>query len=354
MSGIIMQLFTRANADLCNTKIELIKYGSFFENEDNVSNALHEADEILKRNREIGVKTVYYTSSKYPLNLSKIVNPPAIIYYIGNEFDSLSDSSLACVGTRKPTRLSYNAVNYIIPQLVCEKCSIVSGLAMGVDALAHQACLSARGKTVAVVAHGLDMIYPKDNSKLAKDIVKEGGIIMSEYPIGTKPDRYRFINRNRLIIGMSKAVVIFECDARGGTMHSAKYAQQQDKPIFCPALGNEILDIQTGTHQLLQEGIAHIINNGRDINGIFSAMNLKMPAAQMKGMDIKKIYLYSLLERLDDYQEIKEALCGFNIAFSNKNLYYDLLNAIEKRLVRIDDIINRLIDVSIDKDETNN
>ena len=103
-------------------------------------------------------------------------------------------------------------------------CSIISGLACGVDKLAHQACISAGGKTVAVLAHGLDIIYPKENKTLAERILKSGGILMSEYPVGTKADRFRFVNRNRIIVGMSRAVIIYECDEKGGTMYNVEFA----------------------------------------------------------------------------------------------------------------------------------
>lgn len=213
-----------------DNNLDLMIYFDMFNNEAKVSEALSKADTILYRNKELGVKTTYYTASTYPIELAKIDNPPAIIYYKGAEFNEISDKTIACVGTRKPTRLSYNAANYLIPQWVKEDCSIISGLACGVDKISHQACITAGGKTIAVLAHGLDMIYPKENLSLADRILESGGILMSEYPVGTKVDKFRFVNRNRLIVGMSRAVVIYECDAQGGTVHNVEHAIKQHKP----------------------------------------------------------------------------------------------------------------------------
>ena len=278
-----------------DNNLDLMIYFDMFNNEAKVSEALSKADTILYRNKELGVKTTYYTASTYPIELAKIDNPPAIIYYKGAEFNEISDKTIACVGTRKPTRLSYNAANYLIPQWVKEDCSIISGLACGVDKISHQACITAGGKTIAVLAHGLDMIYPKENLSLADRILESGGILMSEYPVGTKVDKFRFVNRNRLIVGMSRAVIIYECDAQGGTVHNVEHAIKQHKPIFCPALGEEITEIQTGTKQLIDEKIATVIKQGRDISGVLEAVGTSITKDRMSNLQIKLNYLHSVL-----------------------------------------------------------
>lgn len=134
------------------------------------------------------------------------------------------------------------------------------------------------------------MVYPKENKTLADRILSSGGILMSEYPVGTKAEKFRFVNRNRLIVGMSKAVVIYECDAKGGTMHNYEYAVQQKKPIFCPDVGDEVVDIQTGTKKLIDENIATVIKQGRDIKGVLNAVGVKNINMEMENMVIKKIF----------------------------------------------------------------
>lgn len=272
-SSDIEKMFT--DSSVFEERLEFMAYKEYFSDKNKVDEVLLKADTILEKNKEFNIKVTFYTDKNYPKELKKTDNPPAIIYYKGAEFSEISEHAIACVGTRKPTKFSYNAVNYLVPQWVNNNCSIISGLACGVDKLSHQSCISSGGKTVAVLAHGLDMVYPKENKTLADRILSSGGILMSEYPVGTKAEKFRFVNRNRLIVGMSKAVVIYECDAKGGTMHNYEYAVQQKKPIFCPDVGDEVVDIQTGTKKLIDENIATVIKQGRDIKGVLNAVGVK-------------------------------------------------------------------------------
>lgn len=328
--------------------LNLMTYYDIFSNKALVSEALARADAILCRNEELGIKTTYYTASTYPIELSKIDNPPAIIYYKGAEFRDISDKAIACVGTRKPTRLSYNAANYLIPQWINEDCSVISGLACGVDKISHQACISAKGKTVAVLAHGLDTIYPKENSSLADRILESGGILMSEYPIGTKTDKFRFINRNRLIVGMSKAVVIFECDAKGGTMHNVEHATKLRKPIFCPALGEEIIEIQTGTKQLIDRKIATVIKQGRDISSVLQAVGTTITKERMSNLQIKYNYLHSILSIVYNPVVIEATIkdLDLNISISN-DMYTVFVDLFNKKQIDIDNLILSLVENNI-------
>ena len=289
----IEKLFQSALLGNVEPSLEMLPFSKTFSNRKNVERALDKADFILEENKKYGIKTTYYSQEDYPKNLSKIYNAPAIVYYRGADFQDISSVAVACVGTRKPTLLSYNAVNYLVPQLVAQKCAIVSGLANGVDKLSHQACLSAEGSTIAVVAHGLDMVYPKENQELAQSIIHNGGIIMSEYSVGTKPNRYTFVDRNRLIVGMSRSLLVFECDENGGTMYNADFAERQKKPIFCPEVGRNPNDVQTGTRKLLDEKRAQLIKNGRDISGIFESMGIKI-ITNMSTIDIIKNYIRTL------------------------------------------------------------
>ena len=133
-----------------------------------------------------------------------------------------------------------------------------------------------RRKDCCSISTWLDTIYPKENRDLANRILLNGGILMSEYPVGTKVDKFRFVNRNRIIVGMSKAIVIYECDEKGGTMHNVEFACQQDKNYFF-ALNWEMkfLDIQTGTKKLIDEHIATVINQGRDIKKVLDVVGVK-------------------------------------------------------------------------------
>lgn len=337
-----------ASRHVFDMNLDLMNYFDIFDNEAKVSEALSKADAILYRNKELGIKTTYYTASTYPIELAKINDPPAIIYYKGAEFNDISDKAIACVGTRKPTRLSYNAANYLIPQWVKEDCSIISGLACGVDKISHQACLTAGGKTIAVLAHGLDMIYPKENVSLADRILESGGILMSEYPIGTKSDKFRFVNRNRLIVGMSRAVVIFECDAKGGSIHNVEYAIKQRKPIFCPALGEKITEIQTGTKQLIDEKIATVIKHGRDITSVLEVVGTSITKDRMSNLQIKFNYLHSVLSIIHKPTVLEATIrdMHLNIPISN-DMYTVFVNLFNEKHINIDNLILSLVENNI-------
>lgn len=341
-SSDIEKMFT--DSTVFEDRFELMAYQEYFSNKDLVSEALLKADTILEKNKEFNIKVTFYTDKNYPKELAKIDNPPAIIYYKGAEFSEISEHAIACVGTRKPTKLSYNAVNYLVPQWVNNNCSIISGLACGVDKLSHQACISSGGKTVAVLAHGLDMIYPKENKALADRILSSGGILMSEYPVGTKADKFRFVNRNRLIVGMSKAVVIYECDAKGGTMHNVEYATQQKKPIFCPDVGDEVIDIQTGTKKLIDEHIATVIKQGRDIKGVLDAVGVKNVNMGMRNIDIKKIFLHSVLSILNSETVLDATMQELKLPLQKDSSFYEnAVKLIDSNSIDIDMLLNSLI-----------
>lgn len=326
------------------SKFELIEYQNFFSDNELVKKALFNADAILEKNKKLNIKATFYTDKNYPKELSKINNPPAIIYYKGAEFSEISEYAIGCVGTRKPTKLSYNAVNYLVPQWVDNGCSIISGLACGVDKLSHQSCISAGGKTIAVLAHGLDTIYPKENERLADRILSSGGILMSEYPVGTKADKFRFINRNRIIVGMSKVIVIYECDVKGGTMHNVEFAKQQSKSIFCPAVGEEILDIQTGTKKLIDEHIATVIKQGRDIKGVLETVGVREINTPMKSIDIKKIFLHAVLSILHSKMVLEATIQDLNLPIQEKDFFYEnVVELIDNNMLNIDVLLNVLI-----------
>lgn len=214
--------------------IKLDKHTNVFSNIDLLNETLEKSKEIIKLSKKNKIKIALINSKKYPSILKSIKNPPAIIYYKGRGFYKVHNKSVGCVGTRSMTDFGKAAVEAIVPKLVDEGFTIVSGLAEGVDTLSHKKCLENNGRTIAVLAHGLDMIYPKTNTELANEIIKNKGLLVSEYPIGTKPDKFRFVERNRLISALSKGVVVFETKEKSGTMHTVNYAIEQNKPIFCP------------------------------------------------------------------------------------------------------------------------
>lgn len=347
-SSDIVDMFENRSQRVFEKHLDLMPFYDIFSDSSAVDLALSKADDILTRNKELGIKTTYLTASSYPKGLALISNPPAILYYKGAEFSDIPSKAIACVGTRKPTRISYNAVNYLVPQWVHEDCSIISGLASGVDKLSHQACISAGGKTIAVLAHGLDTIYPKENSALAERILESGGILMSEYAVGTKPDRFRFVNRNRLIVGLSKVVVIYECDEKGGTMHNVEHAGRQKKPIFCPTIGEVVEDIQTGTKKLIDEGTASVIQQGRDIAGVLDALGSQITKPRLNNTSIKLNYLHAVLSILNDPAVLEATLKTLNINIpATQDIYTTLVHMVNDNSLDIDKILNLLVENNI-------
>ena len=168
-------------SDIFLTNIEWLSYKPLFGDREKVNAALARADKILKINAEQEIHTALYCTINYPKNLMRIDNPPAIIYYKG----------------ANPN----------------EGFAIISGLSLGVDRLSHIACLADDGKTIAVLAHGLDRVYPASNKKLTEQILLCGGALLSEHPVGTELTNFRFFRRNRLIVGLSSDVDISKCGA---------------------------------------------------------------------------------------------------------------------------------------------
>ena len=171
---------------------------------------------------------------------------------------------------------------------------------------------------------------------------------MSEYPVGTKADKFRFVNRNRIIVGMSKVVVIFECDAKGGTMHNVEHANRQNKPIFCSALGEEITEIQTGTKSLIDEYIATVIEEGRDISGVLNAVGTSITKERMSNLQIKFNYLHSILSIVHNPVVLEATIRDMHLNIPiNNDMYTTFVDLINDRVINIDKLISSLVENNI-------
>ena len=181
------------------------------------------------------------------------VNPqPQALYYIGTLPDK-RQPSVTIVGTRKPTKYGQEVTHKLAYELAKRGVIIVSGLALGVDGIAHRATLEARGTTLAVLANGLSKITPHSHRQLGIDILANGGAILSEYEPDMPPMQYRFLERNRIVSGLSDAVLITEAAARSGTLSTAARALEQGKEVFVVP-GNITSPLSDGCNQLLRQG----------------------------------------------------------------------------------------------------
>jgi DNA processing protein len=185
-----------------------------------------------------GIQILTITSPAYPIHLRRISDRPLLLYVRGTLNDQAR--SVACIGTRQPTRFGEEVTRRIV-KLLCEnRWSIVSGLAIGVDTIAHAAALESSGHTVAILANGLDTIYPKSNAKLAEQILEAGGALVSEQPVGTPVMGRNLVLRDRLQSGMSVATVVMQTDIVGGSMHTVRFTLQQQRLLVAP--------VPTGEH----------------------------------------------------------------------------------------------------------
>lgn len=195
---------------------------------------------------------------KYPLLLKQIYDPPKILYVKGN-IDILNNPCISIVGCRDASKYGQEVAKYFAYNLTKEGFTIVSGLARGIDSFAHIGTLEAKGQTIAVLGCGLDIIYPKQNEKLADEILNFGGAIISEYPIGTKPYKMNFPARNRIISGLSKGVIVVEAKEKGGSLITADYAMEQGRELFAVP-GNINLPNSVGTNNLIKDGASLACN----------------------------------------------------------------------------------------------
>jgi len=223
-------------------------------------NPQEEAQKIQKQ--EIRIITIQ--DKEYPKNLKQIYDPPALLYIRG-EIKKPGNICLAVVGTRKPTNYGRQVTFQIVGLLGKAKISIISGLALGIDALSHQSCLDFSVHTVAILGGGIDnqSIYPRNNLNLAQRILEHNGALVSEYPPGTPPRKQHFPQRNRIISGLSRGVLIIEAAEKSGTLITARAALDQNRDIF--AIPGSIYNPYShGTNDLIKMG-AKLVSGIQDI-----------------------------------------------------------------------------------------
>lgn len=201
----------------------------------------------------------------YPKLLKQIYDPPLFLFYSGNLELLKSDYLLSMVGSRHTTHYHQQATENIIGEFSSSPLIIVSGLAMGLDAICHQATLKNNLPTIAVLGSGMDQasFYPKINFALGQEIIKQNGLILSEYPNGTKPALHHFPRRNRILAGLSRATVVLSGALKSGTLITAQVALDEGREVFALP-GNINQSLCCGPNKLLQNG-AHILLAGQDI-----------------------------------------------------------------------------------------
>jgi DNA processing protein len=268
-------------------------------------------DSEIQNLERLGFNLVSIGSSEYPKNLHKIFYPPPILYVHG-EFRSSDELALAVVGTRAADRYGRHVAEMLASELASMGITIVSGMARGIDSIAHGAALKAGGRTIAVLGSGLDVIYPPENKNLYSQI-SENGAVMSEFPLGSEPDAVNFPRRNRIISGLSLGVLVIQASEKSGSLITASFALEQNREVFAVP-GNIGSKLSCGTNALIRKG-AKLVGSVEDILGELEAFRRLKPIESP--VDISRI-----LEKLDD---------------DGKRIFFTITN----EPIHIDDIITR-------------
>jgi DNA processing protein len=223
------------------------------------SDSIHEQIRQYKTN-DIEVITIF--DKEYPRVLKEIYQPPWALYAKGDTSLLEKDPKLAVVGSRQATPYGKKAIRHIFPDLINQDILIVSGLATGIDALAHEETLKLGGRTIGVIAGGLYHIYPKENMPLAVKMMQTQ-LVLSEYPPDTKPLRWQFPARNRIISGLSAGTFIIEAKRKSGSLITANYAVHEGRDVFSLP-GSIFSPCSEGANELIQQG-AKLVINAKDI-----------------------------------------------------------------------------------------
>jgi len=229
------------------------------------------------------IKIIELEKEDYPSLLSEIYDPPRLLFCKGDT-SILKNKCIGIVGSRKCTPYGMQATSKLVKELCGNDFSIVSGLAMGIDAHAHKNCNDIGGKTIAVLGTGIDSasIYPSQNRYLAKEILDKDGLIISEFSVGTPPLRHHFPMRNRIISGLSLGIIVIEAVEKSGAIITAQTAIDQNRDVFAVP-GSIFSDSSKGTNKLIKQG-ARLVENSQDI---------------LDALDINQLSSYISIEKLE-------------------------------------------------------
>lgn len=282
-----------------------------------------------KEEKEFVIK---FDDEDYPEQLRKIENPPKQLYVKGN-IRNLKESGIAVIGTRDCSNYGRKICKIFANNLTGYNLNIISGLATGIDTCAHKACIDAKGKTIAVLPSGLDNIYPKENEELLKKILSNGGTVVSEYPPEFEKTQESCRQRNRIMSGLAIATLVVEAGHRSGTSITVRYANEQNKKVFCiPASLENSKGI--GTNKMIKENRAKLITDVEDIIKEFPELNLERNV----NFNFRKIENGNVTKK-------KEKKSKINVKIDEENLeIYNFLQDSAKAIDEIERGLNKPID----------
>lgn len=294
LPGIGAKRILKIGNYICDNKIDIssptdllpvlqslkIKVKQNFVTASQINEAYCDAQDLIKTHKSAGIGITTFYDEDYPAILRQTVNeegkldPPIVLYYKGN-LSICNMPTLAVIGTREVSEYGRSAGVFLSQEFAKRGFCIVSGLAIGCDTCGHRGALDVGGKTVAFLAHGLDTVYPPENKELAEEIVAKGGLLMSEYPIGDKVNRYNLVARDRLQAGLSLATLVVQTGEQGGTMHAANTTLIDGKPLYAIKFKE---DWQNQEHKTLGNALL-VKKGGKYISG---SDNIDSVAAEIR------------------------------------------------------------------------
>lgn len=278
-------------------------------------------DRLIEDYNEIDIQIITIRSKDYSDLLREIDSPPILLYCKG-DVSLLNSDCLGVVGTRRATRYGKDVCEKMIRDIASENIVIVSGLADGIDTIAHKSCLDVNGKTIAVLAGGLFNIYPYNNIGLAEKIIEKGGLIITEYKPAEQSLTFHFPIRNRIIAGLSKGVFVVEATEKSGSMHTKNFAIDYNREVFAlPARVGDIYSV--GCNKIIQNGQARMVLSSKDIIEFF-------------GKNQNNLQSVKAIQLTYDEQMIYDALTGHELHFDeiakNVNMETKILTTLLMRM----------------------
>lgn len=268
------------------------------------------------------MKQIFFDNSIYPDILKDIEDPPQKLYYLGN-IKLMRIPSIAIIGSRNASEYGKKCTKIFSSELAKKGFCIISGMAKGIDAIAHKTAIEVGGKTIAVLGSGFNNIYPKENTDLFYKIIKSNNLVITEYDLNIKPSKENFPKRNRIISGLAIAVLVIEAAYRSGTSITANYAIKQGKDVFCiPNTINESKGV--GTNNLIKKG-ANLVTSPKDIIERYKNLNLKSINKKKEEVFINPEYIDVYKAIRNNPTDLEEIYMKINKSVSEINMIITIL-----------------------------
>ncbi len=292
-----------------------------------------------------GVKIITIEDDIYPHNLKQIEDCPPLLYALGDIELLENDNALAVVGSRNASFASTKIAKEISKELSNNGITIVSGMARGIDSSAHIGALNTKGSTIAVLGTGIDVVYPKENKSLYDELVKNA-LILSEYPLGTRPQASNFPRRNRIVSGLSKGVLVIEAGVQSGSLITAHQALEQGRDVY--AIPGSPLDNRTsGCNKLLKDG-AILVETSLDILNNFNFTQQNFKLQKTKKTETKDLFEYSLDKNKINSDIADNVNSDSNLLSLLSEVGVDIDYVIRSMSIPAEDVLMQIMELELD------